>query len=161
MEDSRSDLVRILLVDDDDDCRLLVRDAIRAGNILNEVHEVSSAEEAMDFLHRRGKHTDAPTIGLVYLDIQMPGMSGQEMLKVIRSEEEFKDLPIVMMTSLSDDVEKEAAASSGANSYTVKPHDPELFVRTVIEATHYWVGVHQLPQTLKQDMEPVGTTGGN
>ena len=160
MEAERGELIRILLVDDDEDCRLLVRDAMRQGNILNEVYEVSSAEEALDFLHRRGEHRDAPQVGLIYLDIQMPGMSGQELLKVLRGDESLKKVPVVMMTNLCDDREKETAARAGANSYTIKPSDPEQFIHTVIEATNYWIGIHQAPSTLAQEPQPVGPGGG-
>jgi CheY-like chemotaxis protein len=155
MEMRNAEWIRILLVDDDEDCRMLVKDAMRQGNILNEVYEVGSAEEALDFLHRRGKHQDAPTVGLMYLDIQMPGMSGQELLKLLRDDKDFQDLPIVMMTNLCDDREKEAAANTGANSYTIKPSDPELFMRTVIQATKYWIGIHQLPNTMVVDTQPL------
>lgn len=159
MEAQRNELIRILLVDDDEDCRLLVRDAICQGNILNEVCEVSSAEQALDFLHRRGSYREAPQIGLIYLDIQMSGMSGQELLKVLRADESFNDVPIVMMTNLCDDREKEAAARAGANSYTIKPNDPERFIHTVIEATNYWIGIHQMPSTLTQEPELMSPTG--
>ena len=148
MKQKGANLIKVLLVDDDEDCRMLSRDAMTQGNILNEVFEVGSAEEALDFLYRRGQHEDAPQVGLIYLDIQMPGISGQELLKILRADDIFEDIPIVMMTNLCDDREKEEAARAGANSYTVKPSDPEEFMHTVIEATNYWIGIHQAPSTL-------------
>ena len=154
-----NDLVRILLVDDDEDCRLLVKDAMQQGRIMNGVHEASSGEEALEFLYRRGRHTDAPEVGLIYLDIDMPGMSGQDLLKILRADGKFQKVPIVMMTSLRDDREKEEAARAGANSYTVKPTDPIEFTTTVIEATQYWIGIHQHPSSPEQELEPVAATG--
>ena len=76
--------ITILLVDDDADCRMLIRDAIASSKICNEVHEVSTGEEAMEFLERRGRYADAPRPGLVYLDIEMPGINGLETLRRIR-----------------------------------------------------------------------------
>src|SRR3954462_1408245 len=73
--------ITILLVDDDDDCRSLIRDAIDECKVSNEVHEVRNGPEALDFLHRRGKFTNAPRPGLIYLDIEMPGLDGQGVLK--------------------------------------------------------------------------------
>jgi two-component system response regulator len=140
-----SDLVNILLVDDDDDCLMFIRDAMEDGNIGNPVYSVTSGEEALEFLHRRGKHADAPEIGLVYLDIEMPGMSGPESLKAIRADRRFDNVPVVMMTGISDDREKREAARSGANSYTVKPHDPNEFIGTIIDATDYWLKGHSIP----------------
>jgi two-component system response regulator len=142
---SDNDLVNILLVDDDEDCLMFVKDAIEDGNIRNHVYEVTSGEEALDFLYQRGEHVDAPEIGLVYLDIEMPGMSGQEVLKAIRADRRFDHVPVVMMTGIGDDNEKVDAARNGANSYTVKPHEPTEFMKTVIEATAYWIDIHERP----------------
>ena len=153
MEANRSELIRILLVDDDEDCRMLVKDAMRQGHIFNEVHEVDCAEKALDFLHRRGPYQEAPRIGLIYLDIQMPGMSGQELLKILRADETLSKVPIVMMTNLCDDREKEAAARAGANSYTIKPANPDQFIHTVIEATNYWIGIHKAPSVLMEEAQ--------
>ena len=160
MDMLRNDLIGILLVDDDEDCRMLAKDALHQGHIMNEVYEVGSAEEALEFLYQRGNYHWAPRVGLVYLDIQMPGMDGQELLKVLRADDNLKDLPIVMMTNLCDDREKEEAARSGANSYTVKPSDPEQYIHTVLQATHYWIGIHQAPSTLVDDAATVTQTGG-
>ena len=143
---SDNGLVNILLVDDDEDCLMFIKDAIEDGNIRNLVYEVASGQEALDFLCRRGAHADAPEIGLVYLDIEMPGMSGQEVLKAIRADDRFECLPVVMMTGIEDDSEKLDAARNGANSYTVKPHEPSEFMKTVIEATTYWIDVHKRPR---------------
>ena len=143
---SDSDLVNILLVDDDEDCLMFIKDAIEDGDIRNPVYTVRSGEEALDFLYQRGEHADAPEIGLVYLDIEMPGMSGQEVLKVVRSDSCFDHLPVVMMTGIEDDSEKLNAATNGANSYTVKPHEPAAFMETVIEATNYWIDIHKRPR---------------
>ena len=137
--------IAILLVDDDPDCRLLVRDAIEESRVSNRVYEVSNGREAMEFLTRAGKFTDAPRPGLIFLDIEMPGMNGQETLKRIRALPEFQDTPVVMMTGVSDDRQMLEAAASGANSYTLKPANAEQFLRTVLASTSYWLTVHQYP----------------
>jgi CheY-like chemotaxis protein len=137
--------VTILLVDDDEDCRQLIRDAIEQGKLDNPVYEVSSGEEALQFLKREGKYTNAPRPGLVYLDIEMPGMGGQETLKAIRQDARFSDIAVVMMTGVTDNNQKFLAMSSGANSYTNKPTDALSFMQTVMDSTHYWLRIHQFP----------------
>jgi CheY-like chemotaxis protein len=138
--------ITILLVDDDADCRLLIRDAIGESKVSNTVFEVGSGEEAMEFLTRTGRHTSAPRPGLIYLDIEMPGMGGQEALKRIRTLAEYRDTPVVMMTGVSDEAEMELAAAHGANSYTLKPANAEQFLRTVVASTNYWLEIHQYPR---------------
>ncbi|HEV7298095.1 MAG TPA: response regulator [Tepidisphaeraceae bacterium] len=136
----------ILLVDDDPDCRLLVRDAIAESKVANRVYEVRNGMEALEFLSQSGHYERAPRPGLIFLDIEMPGMGGQECLQRIRSNAAFKDIPIVMMTGVSDEAEMRRAAANGANSYTIKPANAEQFLRTVLASTNYWLTIHQYPQ---------------
>lgn len=138
--------ITILLVDDDADCRLLIRDAISECKVDNEVHEVSNGREALAFLQRTGAYADAPRPGLIYLDIEMPGLNGLETLRQIKSDPKLSDIPIVMMTGVCGEQEMHTAAKLGANSYTLKPANAEQFVSTVLASTNYWLMVHQYPQ---------------
>src|SRR5688500_5614909 len=72
--DGSGEPIAILLVDDDADCRMLIRDAIEESKVSNRVFEAANGAEAMEFLCRRGKYANAPRPGLIYLDIEMPGM---------------------------------------------------------------------------------------
>lgn len=138
--------VTILLVDDDADCRQLIRDSIEQGKLDNPVFEVASGEEALAFIKREGQYADAPRPGLVYLDIEMPGMGGQETLRAIRADSRFADVCVVMMTGVTDDSQKRLAMANGANSYTNKPTDAMSFMQTVMESTSYWLRIHQFPK---------------
>ena len=145
--------IAILLVDDDPDCRMLIRDAIEASKVSNRVFEVSNGREALDFLNRRGAFADAPRPGLIYLDIEMPGMGGQDTLRAIRGMPAFRETPVVMMTGVSDEEQMRLAAENGANSYTLKPASAEQFLSTVLASTSYWLTIHQYPHhRLPQDV---------
>src|SRR4051812_16084188 len=85
-KDEGRESIVILLVDDDPDCRLLIADAITECKVSNRVFEVSSGEEALEFLNGGGKYGNPPKPGLIYLDIEMPGMGGQETLKRIKED---------------------------------------------------------------------------
>jgi two-component system response regulator len=138
--------ITILLVDDDPDCRLLIRDAIAECKVSNAVYEVANGAEALEFLKQRGKHAKAPRPGLIYLDLEMPGMNGQETLKAIKADPDLRDIPVVMMTGVCDETEMKLAAKNGANSYTVKPANVEQFLKTVLASTSYWLTIHQYPE---------------
>jgi CheY-like chemotaxis protein len=137
--------ITILLVDDDADCRFLIRDAISECKVNNEVHEACNGQEALDFLHRRGAYVDAPRPVLIYLDIEMPGLNGLETLRQIKSDPSLSDIPIVMMTGVCGEEQMQTAARLGANSYTLKPANAEQFLTTVLASTNYWLTVHQYP----------------
>jgi two-component system response regulator len=137
--------ITILLVDDDEDCRTLIRDAISECKVSNKVFEVCNGQEAMDFLNKRGAFADAPRPGLVYLDIEMPGLDGLSVLGQIKSDTELRDIPVVMMTGVAEEKQMAEAAILGANSYTLKPANAEQFLRTVLASTTYWLTIHQYP----------------
>ena len=139
------DSITILLVDDDPDCRMLIRDAIAECKVSNSVFEAANGVEALDFLKRRGKFAGSPRPGLIYLDLEMPGMDGQATLKAIKADPELRDIPVVMMTGVCDEKEMQTAAANGANSYTLKPANVEQFIRTVLASTSYWLTIHQYP----------------
>jgi two-component system response regulator len=142
----------ILLVDDDPDCRMLIRDAIAQTHLFNEIYEVADGAEAIEFVKRQGRYANAPRPGLIYMDIEMPRMDGQTALKIIKSDPEIRDIPVVMMTGVSDEQQMRTAAANGANSYTLKPANAEQFLRTVLASTNYWLVVHQQPdRRLPQD----------
>lgn len=138
--------IPILLVDDDADCRMLIRDAIADCRVGNQVYEVSSGEEALEFLGRSGRHARAPRPGLIYLDIEMPGIDGLETLRRIKAHRDLQDIPVVMMTGVCAEEQMKRAAEYGANSYTLKPANAEQFLRTVLQSTNYWLTIHQYPQ---------------
>ncbi len=138
--------ITILLVDDDPDCRMLIRDAISACKVSNDVRETSNGLEALQFLRRKGTHAAAPRPGLIYLDIEMPGMDGLETLRQIKSDPMLRDIPVVMMTGVCGEEQMRQAADLGANSYTLKPANAEQFLRTVLASTTYWLTIHQHPE---------------
>jgi CheY-like chemotaxis protein len=137
--------IAILLVDDDPDCRLFIRDAITESKVSNSVYEVADGQEALGFLRRQGEWAGAPRPGLVYLDIEMPGMNGLDVLKEIKSDADLRDIPVVMMTGVSDERHMLLAAELGANSYTIKPANAVQFLQTVLASTNYWLTIHQYP----------------
>ncbi|NLF31395.1 MAG: response regulator [Planctomycetes bacterium] len=135
----------ILLVDDDPDARMILRDAAAEAVPGATIWEVGSGEEAMDFLYARGRHSRAPRPSLITLDIEMPGEGGQTTLAKIRRDGRFADIPVVVLTSRADDVQKRLAAVNGANSFALKPATPAELGAAIRQITEYWTQLHQRP----------------
>jgi CheY-like chemotaxis protein len=138
--------VVILLIDDDPDCRMLIRDVIAECKVANKVVEFANGNEAMEYLRQRGKWKGAARPGLIYLDIEMPGLNGQATLKEIKADPKLREIPVVMMTGVCEEEQMHQAMANGANSYTLKPACAEDFLRTVLSSTNYWLRIHQYPE---------------
>ena len=141
--DSQS--VDILLVEDNLDHVELIVKALRHDDVLTQVHAVTSGEEALGFLYRRGEYADAAEPGLILLDIKLPGVDGIEVLKRIKSDGELKSIPVVMLTTSEGEEEIIASYRCGANSYIVKRVDFEQFVEVIKELKLYWLIINRLP----------------
>ena len=139
--------VEILLVEDNEtDAEMTIR-ALRRKNLANNLVWVKDGAEALDFIFRRGAYASRPngTPRLVLLDLKMPKVDGIEVLRQIKSTEETKALPVVMLTSSAEERDIVASYSLGVNSYIVKPVDFASFVDEVTKAGCYWVLVNRLP----------------
>jgi CheY-like chemotaxis protein len=138
--------VNLLLIEDNPDHVELTLTALRNNNVLNEVHVVNSGEEAMDFLYRRGKYADAARPGLILVDIKLPGMDGIDLVGRIKADPKLKPIPVVILTTSTDEEEIEKSYNNGANSYIVKPVDFEQFGKVIKELKLYWMIVNSLPK---------------
>jgi len=131
--------ITILLVDDDPDCRMLVRDIITAAASRARVCEASDGREALDFLRRAGPFADSPRPDLIYLDVEMPGLSGREVLKAIRSDPALREIPVVMLTGVDEEDERRQALENGAAGYVVKPAETARFLAVVTRSVNRWM----------------------
>ena len=138
----------ILLVEDNpDDVKLTLR-ALKKSNIRNEVIVVGDGVEAMDYLFGTGKFAGRDTgimPQVVLLDLKMPKMDGLEVLQRIRANESTKLLPVVILTTSSEDKDKVDSYKLGANSYIRKPVDFNQFVNAVQQLGLYWLVLNEGP----------------
>jgi two-component system, response regulator len=138
--------IEILLVEDNpSDAKLTIR-ALQKNNLCNNITHVSDGAEALDFIFGQGKY-DGRSIDnkprIVLLDLKMPKVDGLEVLKVIKSDERTKNIPVIVMTSSKEDNDIRTAYSYGVNSYVVKPVGFENFSKAVVELGMYWMLVNQ------------------
>jgi CheY-like chemotaxis protein len=137
----------ILLVEDNPDHAELTIDAIKNSKVANPVVWVEHGEAALDYLHRRGQFSERE-VGLpvlVLLDIKLPGIDGLEVLKAIRDDEALAPVPVVMLTTSTQEAEVLQAYAYHANSYIVKPMNFDDFYRRVQELNVYWTLANYSP----------------
>jgi CheY-like chemotaxis protein len=135
----------ILLVEDNQDDIVITKRAFAKGRILNILYVVQNGEDAIDFLRKEGKFKDAPTPTLVLLDLNMPKVTGFDVLEQIKGDKQLKSIPIVVLTSSERDKDIEEAYKRGCNSYIVKPVNFENFIKTVVEIKEYWLSISRVP----------------
>jgi len=138
---------KILLVEDNpDDVKLTLR-ALKKHKILNEVVVAGDGVEALDYLFCKGKYCDREKLmpQVVLLDLKMPKMDGLEVLQSIRSDERTKLLPVVVLTTSSEDRDRIESYKLGANSYIRKPVDFNQFSDAVHQLGLYWLVLNEGP----------------
>lgn len=137
----------ILIEDNPADVELTLR-ALRKNKILNKVIVLSDGEEALDFLFMRGKFETRSDVHpkLILLDLKLPKINGLEVLKAIKSNEKFKWIPVVILTSSRQESDLIKSYNLGANSYIVKPVDFEQFVDAIRELGLYWLLMNEIPK---------------
>lgn len=140
--------VVIMLVEDDDGHRLLIRENLRSGGIVNDIVEIRNGQEALDYLTRRGAYQDpatSPRPGLILLDIKMPKVDGYAVLERIKTDPVLRVIPVLMLTSTDDQGEVNRCYALGANSYVVKPIQYEAF-QSRVRALGLWLDIVRFPE---------------
>lgn len=145
-----SELKRILLVEDDPYDAELIITGLAEKNLANEVVVVHDGEEALDFIHHRGKfagRSDGNPV-VVLLDLKLPKIDGLEVLKEMKSDAKLKCIPVVMLTSSREDRDIDEAYRLGANSFVVKPVDFHEFIDVIKQIGAYWAVVSEPPPSI-------------
>ena len=140
--------ILIMLVEDDEGHRLLIRENLRAGGIVNKIVEMVNGQEAVDYLTRRGQYQDpakSPRPGLILLDIKMPKLDGFAVLEAVKSDPTLRLIPILILTSTDNQTEINRCYTLGANSYVVKPIRYEDFQER-IKALGLFLDIVRLPE---------------
>ena len=138
--------VEILLVDDNIGDVVLAKEALKGANFTNRVSNVGDGVEALDFLHRRGKHADASRPDFVLLDINMPRKNGYEVLAEIRHDKGLRSLPVIILTSSEAEDDISRAYELGANCFVTKPADLDEMVQVVQAIDYFWTAIAKLPR---------------
>ncbi len=137
--------IQILVVDDQDADAFFIEQAFNQSQIENKVHKVKSGDEAISFLKKTGDHVEAPRPHLIILDLKMPQKDGHEILAEIKGDEEFRDIPIVVMSASLEESDVQAAYRNHANAYVPKCNGFEDMLDFVSAIEKFWFLKARLP----------------
>ncbi|MEH6628417.1 MAG: response regulator [Motiliproteus sp.] len=131
----------VLMAEDSEHDIIATRRAWRKESIPHPLYIVTDGEQCLDYLYRNGSYSDpkfSPRPGLLLLDINMPKMSGLEVLKKLRADKTFCDLPVVMLTTSKAEQDRMGSYILGANAFITKPIGFENFSAALKHISNFW-----------------------
>jgi CheY-like chemotaxis protein len=140
-----SNPIEILMVEDSPSDALLAREALAHGKLCHNLHLVEDGVEALAFLRREGRYTNALRPHLILLDLNLPRKDGREVLAEIKADVDLRMIPVAVLTT--SQAEEDILKTYGlyANCYIVKPVDFERFIQVIRAIEHFWFTVVALP----------------
>ena len=137
--------MQILVVDDDDADALMIAEALESADTDTTVRRVVDGQEALDYLRREGRFSDARRPDLILLDLNMPRMDGRETLAAIKTDDSLKAIPVVILTTSGAAPDIAASYQHRANAYVTKPFGLDDFEAAVREIDRFYSQVAALP----------------
>ena len=138
--------VRILVVDDDPGDVLMIEEALADSDVDKVIDVVADGQEAMEFLRREGRHTEAQRPDVILLDLNMPRMDGRQVLGEVKGDESLRTIPIVVLTTSNADTDVVSSYTLQANAYVTKPIDLDDFNDVVRRIDEFFGRVVVLPK---------------
>jgi CheY-like chemotaxis protein len=139
----------ILLVEDSPEDYETTQRAFRKSGLRNPIFRCADGDEALDYLFHRGQYADAekaPRPGVILLDLNLPGTDGREVLTEVKADPVLRQIPVIVLTTSSDERDVQACYRAGASSYIQKPVDLDGFMRAMERLNDYWFEVVILPK---------------
>lgn len=142
--------VDVLLIEDNPGDVRLTREALKEGRIAINLSVANDGLEAMKILRQEGDYANRPLPDLVLLDLNMPKMDGREVLRLIKSDDNLKRIPVVVLTTSAAEKDILQAYGLHANCYITKPVELDQFMAIVKSIEGFWLTVVKLPKAPKQ-----------
>ena len=143
----------ILIADDDEEDRMLVKEALEENKLMNILQFAENGEDLMNYLHNKDKYQDKkkyPRPGLILLDLNMPKKDGREALKEIKEDPELKMIPIVILTTSKAEEDIFKTYNLGVSSFITKPVTFSSLVEIMRTLSKYWFEIVELPPDKQQ-----------
>jgi two-component system, chemotaxis family, response regulator Rcp1 len=138
--------IEVLLVEDSPGDVRLTREAFKDAKVHINLHVASDGAEAMAFLGREGKHSNAPRPDLILLDLNLPKKDGREVLAELKESPALKCIPVVILTTSAAEADIQGSYQRHANCYITKPVDLDGFLKVVKSIDSFWLTVVKLPR---------------
>lgn len=138
--------IELLLVEDNPGDVRLTMEALKENKMRNKLHVVEDGVEALAFLRQEGKYADAPCPDLILLDLNLPKKDGREVLTEIKTDENLKRIPVVVLTTSQAEEDILKVYNLNANCYITKPVDLEQFIKVVKSIEDFWLTIVKLPR---------------
>lgn len=138
-------LIDILLVEDNPGDARLAKEALKDAKVRNNLHWVEDGVEAIAFLRREGKYTDAPRPDVILLDLNLPKKDGREVLAEVKEDGDLKRIPVVILTVSDAEEDIIKTYNLHANCYIRKPLDLDRFIEVVKSIEEFWLTIVRLP----------------
>lgn len=137
--------IQILLVEDNEGDVVLTLEAFESVRLANAIQVVNDGEEAIQYLNKTGRFSDAVEPDMILLDINLPKIDGKEVLHYIKTHDKFKVIPVVILTSSSSERDVQAMYAEHANCYITKPVDFSKFIQVIKSIESFWINIVHLP----------------
>ena len=137
--------IEILLIEDNAGDARLAREALRDAKVRNNLSWVSDGVEGLAYLRREGKYDKALRPDLILLDLNLPRKDGREVLSEIKTDDKFKRIPVVILTTSQAEEDILKAYHLNANCYISKPVDLDQFMKVVKCIEDFWLTIVKLP----------------
>ncbi len=144
MDNQQMKLAHILLVEDNEGDILLTQVALEECKVKTDISVAKNGKEALDFLFNRGEFADAKKPDLILLDINMPIFNGHEVLRQIKVDPKLKKIPVIMLTTSSNEKDITSAYENHCNSYVKKPLEMDDFLSAILKIEQFWLQLTSL-----------------
>ena len=141
--------ITILLADDDEEDLLMTQEALQQSRLGNDLRFAVDGEDLMDYLLRRGRHSDpadSPVPGLILLDLNMPKKDGREALSEIKANPDLRKIPVIVLTTSRAEEDVFRTYELGVSSFITKPVTFEGLVDAMTVLSEYWFEIVELPE---------------
>lgn len=136
--EKQSKLLNFLLIEDNDDHAMLIQKSLQKNRVSNSIERAATGEDGLEILRASKQRPFSEQVDIVLLDINLPKMSGIEVLETIKEDSDLKSTPVVMLTTSAAEKDRIAAYKNQANSYLVKPVEFDQFLKMIADLGLYW-----------------------